>query len=988
MEAEDSLESEEIEEGKKYVIKPLTKYEERLRVEAHERHKQNIVHEQKCWGKTFVGAAFISKPDKILFKDFDLGQTYTQTIVLTNVSYTFNSFKLLPLDGDIKEFFSIQFSPPGRLSAGLTCPIVIAFTPQMNKDITSTFPILSETGRIDIPLLCTSKKTLISCDPPVLDGLITFDIGSVILGEQGKKTLTITNSGALNCNFTILSKNGEPIQNPQEPSFALTERSGQTGMSGTHNAVDLQGLDKEQQFFAQTSFAKEGHVEGYAVSTVVFTFAPALLDEYEEEVLLAFGNKSVAPIRLLLRATSTDVPLSVEKSVYDLFVCPINHIYREKIVLQNRSTKPMKVQLSFPREAKDHFEFNPTLGYVQGNSTFDIWCKFKPDQNAYVMLKEFQQDENCFQVPIQVTSPNQVLPVDFFLQAELTVDSLSVLPPQLDFKEVYVSSACRVPFTVTNNSAVSQEFAFCRLPGTVRIEPQDGFGTILPKEVLQMSAVYRPAPVKPGTELGKDMSEFALRSRCGDICAREVRIPYVAKLSQCPLKFSRMRVDCPALPPGEAVEVLSEVQNISKKAAYAMEIVPPPFGVSGITVNPKVIPSLAISERKRIMLKFTADYRDFESLKSTVKLEKDLSIEDKGVSLSGLGGSCEDFNITDSDYHSQHYSWLLPVYFRPVLSDDNPKCTYMEIRTVTVSRTLEADPAVANFGEIAVSCRKLITINIKNKAMQEVTLRTDSLPPFCGFRVMNALRKVQAGGNFSLVVEFEPTNQQLFEETLLIRSNLSVASVKLVGRGVRPEVKLRPQDGLLNCGYIVVENVVEKSFFLQNASSFPFTFTLIKRSSGTRNFNGLHNFIYIPHEKTLNPSEECEVKVRFSPDHVSDAYFEHLLIEVPNQIEPKEIYIAGCCVSRSVYVKYDYPFKWPSSEDLTTRPENPLQFLEQPKNSGKQLTLTFRKEAGSVSEELKEECRIRRIVIGNAKMNDGKMDKAGGFEVVMPVCAR
>jgi hypothetical protein len=444
------------------------------------------------------------------------------------------------------------------------------------------------------------------------------------------------------------------------------------------------------------------------------------------------------------------------------------------------------------------------------------------------------------------------------------------------------------------------------------------------------------------------------------------------------------------LPPGEFFEIVTELMNVSKKAAYAVEIVPPPFEIAGVTINPKVIPALAVGERIRVMIKYSAGYRDYDELKGKVSLPVDgqaagTTLAERGLSLESLGGNCTNFNVSDPDTRSQHYAWLLPVYFRPSLSEDPPKRTYLEVRTVTVSRTLEADPSVANFGEIAVSCRKLITINVRNKAAQGVVLRVDTLPPFCGFRVMNAMRKVEAGCNFSLVVEFEPSNQQLFEETLFIRSSLSVASVKLVGRGVRPEVKLRPQDGLLNCGYIVVENTLEKSFFLQNASSFPFTFTLIKRSSGTRNYNGLYNFVYIPHEKTLNPAEECEVKVRFNPDHVSECYFEHLLIEVPNQIEPKEIYIAGCCVVRSVYVKYDYPFKWPSSQELTMRPENPLQFLEQPKTAPKSLTLVFRKEDGKVPDEFKEECRLRRIVIGNAKMNDGKLDKAGGFEVVMPV---
>ncbi len=52
---------------------------------------------QVVTGKEFKGTAFISKPETILFKDFEVGKPMTQTIVLTNVSFSFNSFKMLPL---------------------------------------------------------------------------------------------------------------------------------------------------------------------------------------------------------------------------------------------------------------------------------------------------------------------------------------------------------------------------------------------------------------------------------------------------------------------------------------------------------------------------------------------------------------------------------------------------------------------------------------------------------------------------------------------------------------------------------------------------------------------------------------------------------------------------------------------------------------------------------------------------------------------------
>jgi len=63
------------------------------------------------------------------------------------------------------------------MSAGLSTTITITFTPQLNEDITTYFPILSETGLIKIPLICTCKKALISIEEPVIK------FASVIFGE-------------------------------------------------------------------------------------------------------------------------------------------------------------------------------------------------------------------------------------------------------------------------------------------------------------------------------------------------------------------------------------------------------------------------------------------------------------------------------------------------------------------------------------------------------------------------------------------------------------------------------------------------------------------------------------------------------------------------------------------------------------------------------------------------------------------------------------
>ena len=85
----------------------LSKLEEEYMAKARQRQKDGITKPQIVAGREFKGVSFISKPETILFKDFTVGVPHTQTILMTNVSFSFNSFKLLPLADAIKDFFLI-----------------------------------------------------------------------------------------------------------------------------------------------------------------------------------------------------------------------------------------------------------------------------------------------------------------------------------------------------------------------------------------------------------------------------------------------------------------------------------------------------------------------------------------------------------------------------------------------------------------------------------------------------------------------------------------------------------------------------------------------------------------------------------------------------------------------------------------------------------------------------------------------------------------
>ena len=63
-------------------------------------------------------------------------------------------------------------------------------------------------------------------------------------------------------------------------------------------------------------------------------------------------------------------------------------------------------------------------------------------------------------------------------------------------------------------------------------------------------------------------------------------------------------------------------------------------------------------------------------------------------------------------------------------------------------------------------------------------------------------------------------------------SERTTVSVFMKGCGVRPEVNIEPEDGLLQFGNVLVGETVEKVFKIKNISSFAVKFSLKSECSG------------------------------------------------------------------------------------------------------------------------------------------------------------
>lgn len=151
-----------------------------------------------------------------------------------------------------------------------------------------------------------------------------------------------------------------------------------------------------------------------------------------------------------------------------------------------------------------------------------------------------------------------------------------------------------------------------------------------------------------------------------------------------------------------------------------------------------------------------------------------------------------------------------------------------------------------------------------------------------------------------------------------------------MGKGVRPEVNIEPEEGLLNFGNILVGETYEKTFKIKNVSSFQVKFQLISQVFGIENRKKQVPFLMVPQTAVIKEHETYEVKIIFQPDFASNHFFDMLLIDIPNQIKPKSVYLRGQAYERQLSVRIYEPFDWRPVDELKRNYEKPLELLNQP----------------------------------------------------------
>lgn len=625
--------------------RPPTKLEAALLGQAKARHKAAIGRPKAMMGREFGGDAFLASPAVVEFKDFDVGRTYTVKVQVINRSYKKNTFRVVGLPVEYGDVLDVSYALPGYLAPGVSSELTLTFTPKANADISTSLQLLADSGPFELPLRCLAKRAALSLSAASLD----FGPG-VTIGESASRSFELRNDGALDVEFRLDSpqltdEERVMLKSTVNVVAAMTNSAvaaalGASTRGGGGGGADDDGAaappavaPREERCLVCSGFSVfpcVGVVKGYSKVAITATFSPVL--PLPANLHLGLNYKapshkrlSIPPQEVLLSGVGRDLPVFVEEPLVDLKCCMVGHVYRSFVKVRNNGKSAMKVVLAPRPELQGLFEFSPDFGFVQAGDTFPITVLFKPTSLAALgACREHlvgPEEDQVLEVPIRLNVPDQRLPVNFVIRAQLTSTDLLFDPPSLDFGDCVMSEQTGLRLLVTNPGRLPQAFGFVGLPPGLQVSPNDGYGYVLPGETIERVVSLQPAIPGPQT------CTLTAKSLSG----RTFALPCAANGVQPSLALSHNRVVMPATAVGDCSAVSVVLINRSQQA-QAFE-----FGIpeaSDLTFSPHV-GEVPAGGRLRVQV----DYRPRPPEEGEEAPEPLGGDQDQGGSGGGAGGA-------------------------------------------------------------------------------------------------------------------------------------------------------------------------------------------------------------------------------------------------------------------------------------------------------------------------------------------------------------
>uniref|UniRef100_A0A8C0EAQ3 Cilia and flagella associated protein 74 n=1 Tax=Bubo bubo TaxID=30461 RepID=A0A8C0EAQ3_BUBBB len=833
-----------------------------------EGYQTGIFHKQIVSGHERKGCTFYSKPSCIHFKDFDVGHIYKKKIALINASYSVNFCRLVGISEWLKDFISVQFDPPGKMPAGMSCEILVTFKPMINENLEGEVMFMAQTGAFSVPLKCTAKRCILALDKELID------FGSHVVGETISRTINLTNSGALGTRFRVQTSVGD------SSTRRATAKSSPGRMVGSER-ISL--LISDQQFNLRriqkpTSLQKlqncyHREIGPFSSVKLQIIFVPAIPGDVQAEFVIMFDNSDCKPLCFSAIGVSTDVPVWVPNPNIDLKICMYDQLYQDCVAIRTKTTLRLKFEVC--KELSKHMELLPKAGYIQAQSSFSVQLKFLPrpslpeDAGSY-----FNKETRVLEVPVTILIVDKAKKVNFTVHAIVTTSDLEISPAQINFGYCTVYEAVQANVTVTNKSILPQEFGFVGLPEFVEIQPNDGLGILLPLESLTLDIIFKASKAQ----------EYSFELTCKSEINRQFKLSCKAVGVHPPLELSHSLVRFAATALNGVSTATLYVMNSHVSANRLTHAVPrtgsgelAPLGPASfefcvpedcpVTITPSV-GVVFPGKKSLIQVSFSPTLSDqlireeavrrlcraaATGAEIQVRNAKNYSVDSDLIFFPALsltkmilipGFSSSDAYMAAQAFLLRNFRGRFDKYIIPCFvasgcidekkGSENLSCSpyntlYVELHCPAVAPSLvvtsDNGENTVNFGDVAVGHRMIKRITVQNISPEKMELGFSVLNPNGPFLLVRPVGMLEPGENETLIIYFCPNENKWFFEMLDIQTAKTNLTLRITGHGVTPSTVCSVEE-VLNMGYVIAREKVTSTFKIQNTSTLTLRYSI------------------------------------------------------------------------------------------------------------------------------------------------------------------
>lgn len=906
--------------------------------------------------KVPIATDFVSKPKKIDFTDFvlDFKNGYTKMIQLTNVSYQISSIRFVSLSIALQDFCTVDFTPSGPLSPGMSTSFKLTFRPALLQPITGCVTFSTPNGQFQVPVHCIPPRV----DPIVESEIIDF--GKQTVGEVIKREIILRNDGATDGEFTLkLHFEGDSslIHDGIIDEISITPDTGGPLVAKSSIAVIVTYSPK---------------IPG-AVDALVEINVSRSSSKDKKDV----GNLHIKKFEIEIKGESVDLPVSLSECEFDVGVCTYGFMYQEQFSVSNSSNTAKVVSFSIPTELQPMIEMFPKTGYVQGKNSMQTHVKFQPDREVIEDLTEletpyYDPETGIIEIPITLKVAGQARPLEMYVFGILTERDLVVEKSFINFGSCTIFESVTHRISVTNPTLLVQEYGFLDLPSYISVRPALGFGAVLPGETLDIELVFS-AP-KAG-EFKFQIVLQTLRNFRATIDCSGIGVHPPLKLSKQYIEFSTPLHDThrnsfyivnnhldgdefkhpvprigtgPVFPTGPISFCFTLPDNCGLIFSPAVGTIQP--GESRfITVmcNPTIPESDITNMVRTLHLKSSSEETDSTVSKMNLGGESSTQMKQQVVnrkrSVAQLRRKKSDvatnFKVNKNSklfwvardklsrsFNSSEDTFNIPCFITPgsivdqtIKADSysNENCLWLHIRVkrlrpAVVVKNNTGKPAV-DFGSAPIGEVEKRTLIVENISDSPVLMKSSLLDPHGPFQLLNPLCEIDPGETHFLLLTFGPSSDKVYHEVLQVHQSSSdsdhdaTLNISLMGQGLRPTCQLNfgpDHDSALDLGVVQPDDISEQVMILKNTSLFDIKFRIFLDSETDQllanNRNGKVLFDCSPSFGTVGMNDEIKLKVRFNPDH-GGVFNDVLQLRLFGK-EYDQVQLTGMAIRNTVYL--------------------------------------------------------------------------------------